>query len=194
MMTSILRIAVAVAAISVGAPACGSGGAGSDAAAHLALRAAVKRAACLPAHPPSRPTAGRSCSCAAMAAVSVLTPALAARPGRRLGQGDTGLSRRYRGPPFTSSWTERCRQSHRPSLSAADCRRPDGPASGRDPAATRRMHRDRIRRLGEEAARAGTASPMGSVDAQLPQAAGGRVRMIADYPLAHDVEGRPNST
>ena len=57
-MTSILRIAVAVAAISVGAPACGSGGAGSDAAAHLALRAAVKRGACLPAHPALSPYRG----------------------------------------------------------------------------------------------------------------------------------------
>jgi hypothetical protein len=59
-MTSIFRIAiaVAVAAISVVAPACGSGGAAGDASAHLAVQAAVRRGACLPVHPGLSPYRG----------------------------------------------------------------------------------------------------------------------------------------
>jgi hypothetical protein len=57
-MTSILRIVVAIVAISVVAPACGPGGAGQDASGHLAVRAAVRRGACLPVHPGLSPYRG----------------------------------------------------------------------------------------------------------------------------------------
>jgi hypothetical protein len=57
-MTSILRIAIAVVAISVVATACGSGGAGGDASGHLAVQAAVRRGACLPVHPGLSPYRG----------------------------------------------------------------------------------------------------------------------------------------
>jgi hypothetical protein len=55
-MTSIFRIAVV--AISVVASACGSGGAAGDASGHLALRAAVRRGACLPVQPGLSPYRG----------------------------------------------------------------------------------------------------------------------------------------
>jgi hypothetical protein len=57
-MTPILRIAIAVVAISVAASACGSGGAPGDASAHLAVHAAVRRGACLPVHPGLSPYRG----------------------------------------------------------------------------------------------------------------------------------------
>jgi hypothetical protein len=57
-LTSILRIAIAVVAISVVASACGSGGAPGDASAHLAVQAAVRRSVCLPGHPGLSPYHG----------------------------------------------------------------------------------------------------------------------------------------
>ena len=57
-MTSILRIVIAVVAVSVVATACGSGGAAGDASGHLAVRAAVRRGACLPVHPGLSPYRG----------------------------------------------------------------------------------------------------------------------------------------
>jgi hypothetical protein len=57
-MTSILRIAIAVVAISVVASACGSGGPVGDASGRLALQAAVRRGACLPVHPGLSPYRG----------------------------------------------------------------------------------------------------------------------------------------
>jgi hypothetical protein len=57
-MTSILRIVIAVVAVSLVAPACGSGGAAGDVSGHLAVRAAVRRGACLPVHPGLSPYRG----------------------------------------------------------------------------------------------------------------------------------------
>jgi hypothetical protein len=57
-MTSIFRIAIVVVAISLVATACGSGGAAGDASGHLAVRAAVRRGACLPVHPGLSPYRG----------------------------------------------------------------------------------------------------------------------------------------
>ena len=57
-MASIFRIAYVVVAISLVATACGSGGAPGDPSGHLAVRAAVRRGACLPVHPGLSPYRG----------------------------------------------------------------------------------------------------------------------------------------
>jgi hypothetical protein len=97
-MTSILRSAIVVVAISVGASACGSGGAAGHASGQLTLHAAVRRGVCVPVHPALSPYRG--------------SLVLIGRDGRRVrviadsrGRGRTPIAPgRYRlVPPFPGS-------------------------------------------------------------------------------------------
>jgi len=56
-VTSFLRIVIAVVAVGAAATGCGSGG-GGNASAHLTVQAAVRRGVCLPVHPGLSPYRG----------------------------------------------------------------------------------------------------------------------------------------